>query len=66
MKVYELIEFLKKQPQHLDVAYCCFSEATVPAACHLWWSFKAWREEQYDRGHRDGWASYHDLHGKHD
>ncbi len=29
MKVYELIEFLKKQPQHLDVAYCCYSEAKI-------------------------------------
>ena len=26
MKVSELIDFLQKQPQDIDVAYCCFSE----------------------------------------
>lgn len=29
MKVSELIKFLKKQPQDIDVAYVCYSENTM-------------------------------------
>ena len=29
MKVCDLVEFLLKQPQDIEVAYCCYSEADL-------------------------------------
>jgi len=51
MKVKELIEFLKKQPQEIEVAFQCFSEQCILEADHI-------DVVELSKAREDGWVHH--------